>query len=204
MAHTMRAYSCFYSTPTPTTHIDAGDNFEARETIIIYRVREPDINAGGSPFLSDWNKLTLTYPDRRSRNVEAFIFDPISELFYLFTKEGGIIFSTPAKWGSGDAYMTLRTAGLMHEFRNQPLVGADISTDGTEILLKYYGSVKYLCREKRQDLLEVFETHDSLKLAYDRRNENKGEAVAWTQDGFYTLSEAKYSTVPLYFYRRAE
>ena len=100
--------------------------------------------------------------------------------------------------------MTLYPTGVMNEFRNQPLVAADVSTDGTEILIKYYGSVKYLCRNKDQGIVEVLQTHDSLKLDYDRRNENKGESVAWTQDGFYTLSEAKDSTVPLYYYRRVE
>ena len=167
-------------------------------------MREPIVNAGDSFLLSDWDMLTLTYMDRRSRNVEAFILDPVSERFYLFTKEGGNIYSTRSKWESGDGYMTLYPTGVMNEFRNQPLVGADISTDGTEILLKYYGSVKYLCKDRDEGIAEVLQTHDSLKLLYDRTNEHKGESIAWTQDGFYTLSEAKHSTVPLYYYKRAE
>ena len=100
--------------------------------------------------------------------------------------------------------MTLRQAGLMSEFRKQPLVGADISPDGREILLKYYGSVKYFCRDdESESVAEVFRTHDSLKLSYDRETEPKGEAVAWAKEGFYTLSEQdRLSTTPLYFYKR--
>ena len=74
---------------------DIGDNDEIRREIYIYRVKEPDISAGGSPFLTEWDRLTLTYPDRRARNVEAFLFDPVDEIFYLMTKTGGYIFSTP-------------------------------------------------------------------------------------------------------------
>ena len=183
---------------------DIGDNDEYRNEIYIYRVREPDVRAGGSPYLAEWDRLTLTYPDRRPRNVEAFLFDPVDEVFYLMTKRGGSIFSTPAKWGRGSTSMTLRQAGLMSEFRKQPLVGADISPDGREILLKYYGSVKYFCRDSESEsVAEVFRTHDSLKLSYDREKEPKGEAVAWAKEGFYTLSEQdRYSTTPLYFYKR--
>ena len=182
---------------------DIGDNDEYRNEIYIYRIREPNVRAGGSPYLTEWDRLTLTYPDRRPRNVEAFLFDPVDEIFYLMTKRGGNIFSTPAKWGRGSASMTLRQAGLMSEFRKQPLVGADISPDGSEILLKYYGSVKYFCRDKEETVADVFRTHDSLKLSYDREKEPKGEAVAWAKEGFYTLSEQdRHATTPLYFYKR--
>ena len=184
---------------------DIGDNDEMRREIYIYRVKEPDISDGGSPFLTEWDRLTLTYLDRRPRNVEAFLFDPVDEIFYLMTKTGGYIFSTPAKWGRGSTSMTLKQSGLMSEFRKQPLVGADISPDGKEILLKYYGSVKYFCRESESEsVAEVFQTHDSLKLSYDRDNEPKGEAVAWAKEGFYTLSEQdRHTTTPLYFYKRS-
>lgn len=185
---------------------DVGDNYQTRRGITIYRVPEPDaldVTIRSQKRIQDWDRLDLRFPGGDAHNVEAFLLDPISERFVLLTKQGDRIYTTPRVWGLGDEDMTLQRAGFVREVPGDALVGADISPDGTKILLKYYDEIRYYCRDVGVSLEETLSRHYPVALEYDP--EPKGESVAWSKDGFYTLSEAKMeATVPLYFYPRNE
>mmetsp|Transcript_15102 Transcript_15102/g.33718 ORF Transcript_15102/g.33718 Transcript_15102/m.33718 type:complete len:874 (+) Transcript_15102:232-2853(+) len=187
---------------------DIGDNWEKRANIVIYRVKEPSVDADGvasKQYISEWDKLTLTYHDGSSHNSEAFFFDPTNQLFYIIRKESGKMWRTPTKWGSGDAFMTLVRDTDITSNPNQVIVGADMSSDGREILVKYYGTVRYYCREAGESMTQILSTVEPVELPYTR--EPRGEAVAFAasrEEGYYTLSEnsGAISDQPLYHYAR--
>ena len=185
---------------------DVGDNYHTRKSISIYRVPEPEVLVGTNrnrKRISDWDRLNLKFPGGDAHNVEAFVLDPISERLYLFTKQGNRIYTTPRVWGLGNDDMTLQRAGFIREVPGDVIVGADISPDGTEILVKYYDEIRYYCRDANVSLEETLSRHYAVALDYDP--EPKGESIAWSKNGLYTLSEAKMeATVPLYFYPRNE
>jgi hypothetical protein len=84
------------------------------------------------------------------------------------------------------------------------IVAADISIDGSELLLKDYDRIYYWSRKEGQSIPELMNT-SPVELPYDR--EPQGEAIAWQRDGegFYTLSETmKNYRGRLLFYERKE
>ena len=187
---------------------DIGDNWEKRvEGIKIYRIRESllKIGEGVRQKVTDYDTLTLTYHDGSPHNSEAFYFDPTDHLIYIIRKESGKMWRTPARWGPGDASMVLVRDIDISSNPNQGISGADMSADGRELLLKYYGTVRYYCREPGQSMTEVLKNVEPIELPYTR--EPRGEAVAFAanrDDGYFTLSEnnGDDKDQPLYRYER--
>lgn len=200
-----------YHSTLSSTLGDIGDNWEKRTSIVIYRAKEPSINTStnsdgsSKQLITEWDKLTLTYPDGTAHNSEAFFLDPTNELFYIIRKESGKMWRTPIKWGSDDASMTLVRDVDINSNPNQVIVGADMSADGRELLLKYYGTVRYYCRQPGESMAEILSTAEPVELPYSR--EPRGEAVAFAAsraEGYYTLSEnnGDNQDQPLYHYAR--
>ena len=155
--------------------------------------------------MSDFDTLTLTYHDGAAHNSEAFYFDPVDQLIYIIRKEGGKMWRTPRKWGPGDATMRLVRDVDIGSNPNQIIAGADMSPDGREVLLKYYGAVRYYCRKPGQSMTDVLATAEPITLPYTR--EPRGESVAFAAErgkGYYTLSEnnGDNKEQPLYNYQR--
>ena len=187
---------------------DIGDNSEKRvEGIRIYRIRESllKIGEGVRQKVTEYDTLTLAYHDGSPHNSEAFYFDPSDHLIYIIRKEKGMMWRTPTRWGPGDATMVLVPELDIRSNPNQGISGADMSADGRELLLKYYGSVRYYCREPGQSMTEILSNAEPIELPYTR--EPRGEAVAFAADradGYYTLSESNGDgrDQPLYHYER--
>ena len=186
---------------------DVGDNWEKRLDIKIYRIKESilQIGAGVRQKITDFDTLTLTYHDGAAHNSEAFYFDPVDQLIYIIRKEGGKMWRTPRKWGPGDATMRLVRDVDIGSNPNQIIAGADMSPDGREVLLKYYGAVRYYCRTPGQSMTDVLATAEPITLPYTR--EPRGESVAFAAErgkGYYTLSEnnGDNKEQPLYNYQR--
>jgi len=81
-------------------------------------------------------------------------------------------------------------------------VGAAISPNGKEILVKTYTNLFYYSRKNNEDISETLKKEYS-KIGYIM--EPQGEAVAFANNnsGFFTLSEKGFSNaVSLYFYPR--
>jgi hypothetical protein len=191
---------------------DIGNNLykdEPRQNIVIYRLQEPllDINANEDDFPLSINAevdaLTLTYPTR-AHDAETLLVDPFDSLLYVITKRDGnnFIYRTPEVWGDGDASQMLEFVGRMQTADDAS--GGDISTDGTEILIRNRGKILYFTRDdpSSSDLAGVL-AQSGESLPYE--SEIQGESVAFAADGrgYFTLSEAKsQSFVPLLYYAR--
>lgn len=182
---------------------DMGDNAAVRGSYFIYRVAEPDLNVADLPTsssLSGVDRINFVYSDGVARDAESLMVDPNTKDLYIVSKReaqvGVYRLPYPQDLTATD---TAVFQGVI-PFTN--IVAADISPDGSEILMKDYFNVYHfpLTAEGIQGSMLA----PPSRLIYTA--EPQGEAIAWSADGntYYTLSEIGRSTDPvvLYSYRR--
>lgn len=199
---------------------DIGDNEAVRPEVTVYRVPEPEVDAGAdvtSSELTDFDALVLHYPDR-PHDAETFMVDPLDGGLVIVTKElsnnVSKVFHATAD-ASVDAPTTL-TDIVEVDFaalslaappgpdapvlpRALPLVptGGEVSPDGRLVAVRTYGGVFVWDRPDGSKLDQAFvsqpcEAPSSL--------EQQGEAIALDPDGrgYTTVSEG--SSPPLHHF----
>ena len=183
---------------------DIGDNDERIDLKYIYRIPEPLVSFNGSPVDSILNGveiITFRYPDG-NRDAETVMIDPLTRDIYVVSKrESKVRVYRAAYPQSTSSTITLEHVATLNF---SLAVGGDISSSGSEILLKTYTNIYYWCRSPGQDLWQTF-AEPPIVVPY--LPEPQGEAVCWQADGtgYYTLSE-ELADIPgrLYFYPRLE
>ena len=175
---------------------DIGDNLAVHDFKFIYCVKEPPLDYAGP--LPVEARLIVRMSDQ-PRDTEALMADPISRNLYLVTKREHEVWLYEIR----DPFLTdTLTAFKMHKLDLRHVVAADISTDGSEILIKSYHAVYYWKRSPGQSIPDALKA-DPISLTY--KPEPQGESIAWALDGsgYYTLSEnAKGERGRLFFYKR--
>ncbi len=175
---------------------DIGDNNARHELKRIYCLPEPSVDQPQDVPVA--RTLYVRLPDRR-RDTEALMIDPLTRNLYLVSKRERpvTIYEIPYPYNRDtlDAVI-VGTLPLIQ------VVAADISEDGTEILIKTYESICYWQRDSAESVASALKKPFT-ELAYEP--EPQGEAVAWAPDGsgYYTLGEnARGKRARLYFYKR--
>ena len=175
---------------------DMGDNDAKREYISIYKIKEPQWDSLQAQLtLDSFEQMSLQYAEG-PRDAESLLFDHRTEELIIVTKreknchvyafpfEANIDLNSITSKGTLPA--TLFTAGDIH-----PSTG--------EILLKNYKKIYYWGASEKPAVLRIAEGPD-YTLPY--KEEPQGEAIAWTDEGFVTLSERKDKKQKFYFYAR--
>lgn len=176
---------------------EMGDNNAVHELKYIYRFEEPQ--ADGPKTIEHVETITFQYPDGK-RDAECLMIDPLTKDLYIISKREenvGVYRATYPQ--STEEVITLEKLGSI-PFKN--IVAGDISTDGTEILLKTYDKILYWKRSGNQELIKVLE-EEPIEIFYIP--EPQGEAIAWrkNRDGFFTLSEERGGIeAVLFFYQK--
>ncbi|WP_152426287.1 hypothetical protein [Cesiribacter andamanensis] len=175
---------------------ETGDNLLRYESYAFYQFAEP---GASTDTVRDIRTIRFVYEDG-PHDAEAFLIDPQSKDIFIITKRDtpSLIFKLAAPY----SYSELNTARKVGELPFSGVVGAALSPDGSEILLKTYPNVHHYSRSKGQSIADALRQEARL-LPY--RLEPQGEAVAFSnaRDGFFTLSEKGFGTVVnLHFYRR--
>lgn len=176
---------------------DIGDNKAQYPYKIIYRLEEP--TAIENKTIEQFDTLFVQLPDG-TRDSEALMIDPISSRMFMVSKREDSVrlYQFPNTWKSGDTL----TAELKIKMPYNLTVAADISVDGSEVLLKNYDHVYYWKREGTESIADLLQ-RTPLELRY--KPEKQGEAIAWSRDGsgYYTLSESStHERARLLFYKR--
>jgi len=175
---------------------DIGDNYGKRDEKWIYQFEEPVLN-GRDTIINTFDTLVIKLSDG-PRDTEAMMIDPLSKDLYLISKRdekvGVYKISYPFE---GDTLIALKTTTLSY----RSIVGANISKDGQELLMKSYDEVFYW-RRKENESLEDMLKREALKMPY--KKEVQGEAIcfALNGNGFYTLSESLANRAELMFHPR--
>ena len=133
---------------------DIGDNAAARPEVVVYRIAEPLVDAGGAGAvapdevqpITDVEALTLTYPDR-PHNAEAILVDPDSGQLVIVTKEEDGVAQIFTADGADlvDASTTALTLAGTADFGRGGLgslvTGADVAADGSVVAVRTYAGV---------------------------------------------------------------
>jgi len=174
---------------------DFGDNNMVRTAYAIYKFAEPEETADT---VYNFQKIIYQYPEG-SHDADALLVDPATNDIYIITKQ-----DTPsAIYKIAFPYSTTstNTAERVGTLSYTGAVGAALSPDGTELLVKTYVTMYYYKRGDKS-IEAALQTAPTI-LPY--KVEPQGEAVTFAADnsGFFTLSEkALASNINLYFYKR--
>jgi hypothetical protein len=177
---------------------DIGDNEARFPYKVIYRFVEPVLTTDKF-LIKDFDTLVFKLDDG-VRDTEALMIDPLTNSMFIVSKreQKNRLYEISKPFHTTDTTL----AEFKEELPLSWIVAADISADGTEVLMKDYDNIFYWKRAGSESIPELLKTKPTI-LKYER--EPQGEAIAWNRDGsgFYTLSEtAKGIKGRLFYYER--
>jgi DNA-binding beta-propeller fold protein YncE len=176
---------------------DIGDNDARYPFKILYRLKEP-VLADKKIEVEQIDTLVFELPGG-PRDSETILADPITNGIYIISKREHSVKLYEINFTIDNDTLQAQEVGEL-PFNN--IVSADISQDGSEVLLKNYRDIYYWRRIENESLSNLLQ-RKPIKLDY--KPEPQGEAIAWKLDGsgFYTLSESVGGAESnLYFYKR--
>ena len=167
---------------------DIGDNNEIRPSIFVYRLVEPVVDFDNVPIsqtINTFDTIELLYPDG-SRDAESLFIDPQNADLYIITKREKAV-----RLYRAAAPLSTTTPATL-EFKTEiPLTfvtAADISPDGSLVIVRNYIKAHLYTRSKGEELWKAFDqTGCPIPLAV----EIQGESIGFDPSGcgYYTASE---------------
>jgi hypothetical protein len=174
---------------------DIGDNNKVFSEYAIYKFAEPTAIIDT---VLQVDKIRFRYPDG-AHDAESLLVDPATKDIFIITKQDdpSAIYKISFPYSITDVNTAVRVGQLGFT----GAVGAALSPDASEVLVKSYITMYYY---KRNNLsLEAALQTPPTILPY--KVEPQGEAITFAANnsGFFTLSEKGLSNaVNLYFYKR--
>jgi hypothetical protein len=179
---------------------DIGDNKAVHPIKILYRFEEP-LFTDAIIDIIDFDTLYLKLDDG-VRDTEAIMIDPMQKGMYLLSKrEDSVHFYKVNYPYAGDTLNARYRVTLPYHNIN----AAEISPDGTEVVIKDYDNIYYWKRPDGGPISKLLQTPPVL-LNYKR--EIQGESITFSRrgSGFYTVSETEdkklHGQAKLMFYKR--
>lgn len=182
---------------------DIGDNLSVRTEIKLYLIKEPKAEDSDSIYhipSEEIRTIVLNYPDK-ARDAEAIFVDPIDHSIYLISKrdfKSGLYQVNPFNSAIKNAYVLNK----LGEFPFSFVTAADISPDGSEILLKNLLNIYSYKRNPQEPIQRILATNYT-SIPYTP--EPQGESLSFDLNGkdFYTVSERPFGLdTYLYLYKR--
>ena len=190
---------------------DIGDNSAVRENKYVYRFAEPlipDVDTVYRSSISSIDILIVHFPDGK-RDAETIMIDPVDMDIVIASKreKHAKVYSVKIP-PSGNHELNLKEIAELpygnEGYENSGVTGGDISSEGSEILLKTYSKVYYYVRKENEPLSKTL-AHKPVEVNY--LLEPQGEAICFGTEGegFYTTSErSPLNIIPhLYFYPKS-
>jgi len=201
-----------------------GDNDEHRKDYRIIYFEEPAIDSVNMPVQTVTPRyIKYVYPDGKSHNNEALMYDNREQMIYIITKvyyDVCQVFRIPFRLDYGTETQTLEYVcdlGVKSDLGegSKPYKGfhlvtaADISPDGKYILIKNHNNivatycwVLYWVRQDGESVADAIKRQPQPIKAYNTY-EWQGEAICWLDDDtFYTTSDADDGNPPIYKFTR--
>jgi hypothetical protein len=184
---------------------DIGDNNANRSSIAVYRFAEPVINSPSAQteiHITSVDKIQLTYP-KGAVNAETVLVDPLTKDLLIVSKEkaGGTLYV--ASYPQSATAVTTLKALVKTPF--DLLTSGDISSDGTELLLRNEDQIWYWKRQSGQSLTQVI-LSQAQRAPY-AVNERQGEGICFVADGSGYITDTEIRDHPgtistISFYKR--
>lgn len=179
---------------------DIGDNFSRHEIKYIYRIVEPKIKYDSTEYhINIIDSIKFRLPDK-TRDTESLMVDPLTKDIFVVSKreEEVNLYKLPFPQSTTKTI----TAELVLKMPYSTIVAADISPDGSEVLIKSYNDIFYWKKQTDESIEDLMKTPASV-LPYV--TEPQGESITFdrTNEGYYTVSEKADKKKPhLMFYKR--
>lgn len=173
---------------------EIGDNLAVHDEVRVYRFPEP---ANLKEKIEVKPEVArLVYPGG-ARDAESLFVDPVDGELFIVSKRD----KENTLYGfSQKAFLSDEKTELTeyHKFFFSSSTAADISSDGSQILIKNYFAIYYWKREKGQSVVEALRATPK-QLPYVP--EPQGEAIAFDPSGkvFYTISEKRFNVFPVLY-----
>jgi len=167
---------------------DIGDNRAVRDIKNIGIFEEPtkaQVITTSQLILSPNEMIRFRYPDGK-RDAESIMIDPINDDIYIVTKReaqvGVYKATTPLKSSTID---TLQKLGVLPY---RLVTAADISRDGSEIIIRDYEKAYYWKRNANESIGKTLSKNAKCLYIFA---EEQGEGICFSKDGskFFTVSE---------------
>ena len=172
---------------------EIGDNNAVHHQIKIFRFPEPKNLKKESVVKPEI--LTLIYPDG-PKDAETLMIDPITHDIFILSKRDSlnILYRAPQSAFESKKFELEKIMELPFTMS----VAGDISSDGSQILVKNYFTVFYWKRHENESIAEAMSRKAQI-LPY--KPEPQGEAVAFHPSGksYYTLSEKRFNIDPVLY-----
>ncbi len=183
---------------------DIGDNNAQYKEILINRFPEPNMVGVDSFSINDIpsdqvDRIIFKYPEG-PRDAETLMIDPWTKDLYIVTKREVRSSLYIAKYPYD--LTNVNYLKKIAEFPFNRAIAGDISTDGTNIVIKTDRRLYYWKRGQNETIIDALKKQPIL-LPYFV--EPQGESFAWSvnSDLYYTLSEQSGDTKPrLYVYSK--
>ncbi|MCE7057333.1 hypothetical protein LZF95_21810 [Algoriphagus sp. AGSA1] len=172
---------------------EIGDNNAVHKDITLYRIPEP-IDGNLSSKVQP-EKTRVTYPGG-ARDAESLMVDPVTGDLFIISKRDSLntLYRLPADKFGDESFE-------LEELIKLPFTSstaADISSDGSQILVKNYFAIYYWIRNQGETVVQAM-SRQPLELPYSP--EPQGEAIGFNPEGnaFYTLSEKRFDIDPVLY-----
>jgi hypothetical protein len=169
---------------------DIGDNFDIRGGLItVYRVPDIDPSALEGTFPESL-ALTYRYPGD-GHNAEALFIDPTEPALYLITKDKSeaLVFKAPI--GPADEPVELELVSTL--FLDAEVSGADMSSDGSTLVLRGYETVWMWHRDSGVAITDMLRDDPCLAPSPD---EQQGESITFDAEySYWTVSEGLHPPI---------
>lgn len=169
---------------------DLGDNFDIRDGLVtVYRVPDADPGDLDGAF-SESIPFTYRYP-KGSHNAEALFVDPVEPALYLVTKGREEAFVFKGSLVPTDGQANLQIVSTL--FLGAEVSGADMSSDGTTLVLRGYRTVWMWHRDTSVSVSDMLKSEPCEAQSPDER---QGEAITFDMDlAYWTVSEGSNSPI---------
>src|SRR6185295_1282039 len=182
---------------------DIGDNNEARDEVVVYRVPEPALTAAtrkltktrpGSTEPAE--AIRLKYPDGK-HDAEALLVHPTTGNIYIVNKvpiANPIVYEAAAPFTTGKL-VVMRRIGEIHvpSIFGGVITGGSISPDGRRVALcDYFQGYEIVLPQASKDFNDIWKQK---MIGFDLGKREQGESITYRLDGkaFLATSEGKQS-----------
>lgn len=188
---------------------DIGDNELSRDSVIVYRIQEPDISTGSVPRKKDdsvrtdkADEIEFSYPDG-SLNAESLLIHPSSLDIYVVTKERSTearvfrLRNSVRRNPGGKSKLMSESVGkvTMPAILGGFLTGGEISPDGRRVVIcDYVGAYELSLPKDEEDFDSVWKSTPKFIETGPRE---QGESVAYSIDGKALYLTSEKVPVPL-------
>ncbi len=182
---------------------DIGDNNEARDEVVVYRVPEPALTAATRQFTKaragstePSEAIRLKYPDGK-HDAEALLVHPTSGNIYIVNKvpiANPVVYEATAPFTAGKL-VTMKRLGEIHvpSIFGGVVTGGSISPDGRRVALcDYFQGYEILMPAGSRDFNDIWKQK---MMGFDLGKRKQGESITYRLDGkaFLATSEGKQS-----------